>query len=69
MATVAADVSSWRSTDGRWFIDYAENGWGVWEVELSGYGEDTDTPVPADYDGDGIDDLSVKTPSGEWRID
>jgi subtilisin family serine protease len=27
------------------------------------------TPVPADYDGDGKDDLSVKTDSGEWLID
>jgi|GEM_PF-2991865 len=37
--------------------------------KLTGYGGSEYIPVPADYDGDGKADLSVKHASGSWHID
>jgi hypothetical protein len=63
-----ADLSM-KMTDGNWRIDYASNGYGLWDATYSGYGGVEATPVPADYDGDGRADLSVKTNTGQWKID
>jgi subtilisin family serine protease len=63
------DDLSMKLDDGRWQIDFASNGFGVWDATFSGYGSTTARPVPRDYDGDGRADLSVKTNSGAWSID
>jgi hypothetical protein len=62
-----ADLAIYDTVTGRWSIDYADNGFGVFDsvVMHTILGE----PVPADYDGDGRADLAVKTSSGLWRID
>src|SRR4029453_5147708 len=72
---------------GTWYIDYWKNGflgWAdtwiytikKWDELHSGYGDSSAIPVPADYDGDGKADLSVKDPYvtstsaiGTWYID
>jgi hypothetical protein len=63
-----ADLSM-KMTDGNWRIDYASNGFGLWDATYSGYGGVETIPVPGDYDGDGKTDLSVKTNTGQWKID
>lgn len=63
-----ADISI-KANDGRWLIDYASNGFGSWDVIVSGYGGQDSVAAPADFDGDGKADLSVKTNSGNWHID
>lgn len=63
-----ADLSM-KMSDGNWRIDYAANGFGLWDATYSGYGGLDSIPVPADYDGDGKADLSVKTSGGQWKID
>lgn len=53
-----------------WKIDYAANGFGSWDVSLTGYGNITAIPVPADYDGDGKADLCTVTSTANlWQID
>lgn len=42
---------------------------GSWNQSLAGYGDVTAWPVPADYDGDGETDLSVRTNAGTWLVD
>lgn len=66
-----ADLST-KSADGFWGIDYADNGFGTWDLIFpSGYGDANAEPWPADYDGDGKADLSVRvtTGSGAWYFD
>ncbi|MGM5629872.1 M12 family metallopeptidase [Apibacter raozihei] len=63
-----ADVA-YKTSSGIWYIDYAKNGFGSWDVSYSGYGSIADIPCPADYDGDGKADLALRTPSGVWLID
>jgi hypothetical protein len=75
----AADYDGDRKTDlafkddeGHWCIDYAANGFktgGFEDVCYEAYGPAGAHPVPADYDGDGKADLSVKADWGEWHID
>jgi hypothetical protein len=65
-----------KDADGNWYVDYAANGFGRWDVLRAGYGGPTCTPVPADYDGDRKADFSVKCPEtnpdgsvGTWFVD
>jgi hypothetical protein len=69
-----ADLSI-KNVYGDWYFDLTANGFG-WDspcpgcpVPLSGYGDSSVVPIVADYDGDGITDLAVKTPDAYWRID
>ncbi|HMU41859.1 MAG TPA: T9SS type A sorting domain-containing protein [Ignavibacteriaceae bacterium] len=57
-----------KADNGYWKIDYANNGFGSWDVSLPQYGASDAHPVPEDYDGDGKADLSVKTDAGSWYI-
>jgi hypothetical protein len=52
-----------------WLIDLAGNGFGTWDIEVSGFGFDGAVAVPADYDGDLKDDVSLKGSDGVWVID
>lgn len=57
-------------TPGQWYINWASDGFGSkWNISYLGYGGYSSKPVPADYDGDGKTDLSVKTDDGRWLID
>ncbi len=58
-----------KNASGMWAIDYADNGFGSWDIIRYGYGDSTATPVPADYDGDGRADIAIKTTDGLWYID
>jgi hypothetical protein len=64
-----ADLAVKSNTQGSWNIDYASNGYGTWDATYWGYGGSQNRPVPADYDGDGRADLSVKSNTGFWNID
>ncbi len=64
-----------KDNAGVWYIDYSRDAapdgrpFGQWNAVLSGYGDGSVTPVPADYDGDGRADIAIKTSAGEWFID
>ena len=59
-----------KDFSGAWAIDYANNGFGTYDVVYFGYGGQNNIPIPADYDGDGMADLSVKSnDNGTWLID
>lgn len=69
------DPAWYRESDGTWFIEgFAPIDFGNGPTDLPGFGtslteNDFDYPVPADYDGDGIADLSVFNPrTGSWRV-
>ncbi|MGB2954862.1 MAG: hypothetical protein WBB64_02725, partial [Anaerolineales bacterium] len=54
------DVSVFRPSNGRWYIE----GMGNFKWALTG-----DLPVPGDYDGDGTTDIAIYRPSnGKWYI-
>ncbi len=50
--------------DGRWLIDFSENGFGGWDFQLNNRVTSDDIPCPADFDGDGWDDLATSYASG-----
>lgn len=58
-----------KYNDGKWSLERAAHKF--WGDKLQAYGGLSAVPAIADYDGDGIDDLSVKDPSehGTWYID
>ena len=58
---------------GQWLIDTCATceplpAFGSWSSHQDGVGNVAAHPVPADYDGDGRADLSVKVDTGEWLI-
>jgi hypothetical protein len=56
----SSDVSVWRPSDGRWYINGATS---------QPWGQSGDIPVNGDYDGDGTTDFAVWRPSnGKWYI-
>lgn len=50
-----------RIPDGRWYIDYACNGFGVWDEDFWDQVSDFAIPIPADYNGDGMADWAICT--------
>ncbi len=59
-----------KSSSGVWLIDYADDGFGAWNASISGYTSSGVQPVPADYDGDGHDDIgSFFTSTNYWKVD
>ncbi|TRX61857.1 T9SS type A sorting domain-containing protein [Fulvivirga sp. M361] len=66
-----------KTSDGRWLINYWENGdengytTGYdWDFvsDFNVYGDIDAIPVPADYNNDGYIDLGLKTSGGRWLI-
>jgi hypothetical protein len=77
LGTGVAQPAWYRPEDGTWFIlGQAPISYGRGPTTLIGsHGVtgsnslDEDTPAPADYDGDGITDLSTFNPrTGEWKV-
>lgn len=67
------DVAVWRPSNGNWYIVRSSNGqilqlrWG--QSITTKKGTIADVPVPADYDGDKIDDIAVFRPAdGKWYV-
>ena len=58
-------MAVFRPSSGMWFIVRSSTGAGV----AVPWGQSTDIPVPADYDGDGKADIAVFRPtSGVWYV-
>ncbi|NCP65663.1 MAG: sulfatase-like hydrolase/transferase [Paraglaciecola sp.] len=68
------DIAVWRPSTGYWYIRNSSktnfNSAKRDGIQRIRFGlESNDIPVPADYDGDGIDDIAVRRPSnGTWYI-
>jgi hypothetical protein len=67
--TQYSDFAIKEDASGSIMIDYGYNGFLGWDAYYYGYGYSNAKVAPADYDGDGITDLSVKDTSGNWLID
>ena len=65
------EIAVWRSSDGNWYISpqnlpYEER---QDTRRIANLGGPNDTPVPADYDGDGKANIAVWKPAtGEWCV-
>jgi serralysin len=67
-----ADLAVKNDSTGDWYIDFAIDGFGfpAFNPSYGGFGGAPFHAVPADYDGDGKADLSVKGDFvGDWYID
>jgi len=67
----ADEICVWRPSNGNWYISLANRSWqnkgNDYQVEQ--WGTNGDIPIPADYDGDGADEICVWRPSnGNWYI-
>ena len=59
----AANVATYRPSDGKWSVVGGEQGPSTWG------GLANDIPVPADYDGDGLTDLAIRrTADATWWV-
>lgn len=66
------DIAVWRPSNGNWYILRSSDGM-IWQLQ---WGQTTrsskgiqDIPVPADYDGDGVDDIAIWRPlDGRWYV-
>jgi len=63
-----ADISL-RAPDGRWLIDFAANGLGMWEQEYPGYGGAASTPCSRRLRRRRQSRLAEMDASGVWHID
>ncbi|MEJ7862321.1 MAG: FG-GAP-like repeat-containing protein [Pyrinomonadaceae bacterium] len=63
------DIAVWRPSNGTWYLQRSQLGFTATAFGLGpdAFGNGSDLPAPADYDGDGKADISVFRPSnGTW---
>lgn len=59
-----AELAVWRPSEGNWYVLWKNGG-----SNLQQWGEPTDLPLPADYDGDGVTDVAIWRPrDGNWWV-
>lgn len=74
-ATYSGNLTSFTAQDlepgeGRLYRIFDDGHFGRWDVSYSNMGGAEALPAPADFDGDGVADISVKTDIGDyWKID
>jgi len=65
------EICIWRPSEGNWYISLANRSWTNKgnDYQIEQWGLFGDIPVPADYDGDGSDEICIWRPSeGNWYI-
>lgn len=66
-----SDLGVYRATEGMWYVSRSSLGYPTASIMLltQDWGNWGDQPLPADYDGDAIDDFAVWRPTtGTWHI-
>ena len=66
------DIAVWRPSNGNWYVLRSSDGM-IWQLQ---WGQPTrsskdiqDIPVPADYDGDQVDDIAIWRPTdSRWYV-